>query len=368
MVDSGKPFIKEEGEAAEKAKMEKLSALLGEWQRQRAGQADEDYRVGVDDVLDIEILSLESPGTISKLTRTIDKDGMIFLPLVDRVNVSGQSEMGVRNTIKAVYDGKYLKDPQVTVKVKEYRSAGVIITGSIQKPGICYLQKNGSTVLDILAMAGGLSATAGEKLYISRSLPPPGNGVPVNPSPPDNAVPSTVTGNPEGTTEPLTLPAATNMPPTINVPESRRLVVDLRRLIEEGDVKLNIPVMSGDIVTVPPRIEKYIYVLGYVQRPGPITLRSDQPLRALNVLAMAGGVSFQGRAEKTYLIRDTEKGEKKIINVDLSKVARGVRPDVEMKAGDTLVVGSDFLMKLTEIIRPSFSAGASATTAVNPLP
>jgi polysaccharide export outer membrane protein len=349
-LDSGKPFVKEDSKAAEKARLERLSALLAEWQKQRTKMADEDYLVGVDDIVDIEILSIEQPGVTSKFTRTVDKDGKIVLPLLDRIGIVGLTEIGVRDKIAAAYDKNYLKNPQLIVKVREYRSAGVVITGAVQKPGITYLQKNVVSVLDVLSMAGGLSSTAGDKLYISRGL---------------QAAPAT--GTPASTNNIAVDPAnpaaagSTNAAETATLPESQRLVVDLKQLIEEGDIQLNVPVKSGDIITVPPRIERYVYVLGYVQRPGPITLRMDQPLRALNALAMAGGLTYQGRAEKSYLIRDTESGGKTIIDVDLTKVARGVRPDVDMKPGDTLVIGSGFLMKMMEFIRPSATVGASIT-------
>jgi len=43
--------------------------------------------------------------------------------------------------------------------------------------------------------------------------------------------------------------------------------------------------------------------------------------------------------------------------VDLTKIARGVRPPLYMEPGDTLVVGSSTIAKLSEFIRPSVGAG-----------
>jgi protein involved in polysaccharide export with SLBB domain len=143
--------------------------------------------------------------------------------------------------------------------------------------------------------------------------------------------------------------------------EDSRVVIDLRTLIDKGDVSLNVPVTAGDIITVPPVSEAAIYVLGYVSRAGPIMLKGSQTITAFTALAMAGGASWQGRVEKSYIIRNKENGTKEVIDVDLSKVAHGIRPDVAMKAGDTLVIGAGMLMKMTEIFRPAFSYGGSAT-------
>jgi len=354
VIDSGKPFVKEDPRSIEQARLERLSSLLAEWHKQRIKMADEDYLIGPDDVVDIEVLSLEQPGVTSRFSRTVDREGTILLPLLNRLTVSGLTELGARDRIAAAYDKKYLKNPQLTVKVKEYKSAGVVITGAVQKPGVVYLQKNVVSVLDVLSMAGGLSSTAGDSLYISRGLqaaPVDGSGSPTN-----TVIPETA-GTGKAASTNATEGAA-------GISSSQRLVVDLKQLIEEGDIKHNVSVKSGDIITVPSRVDQYVYVLGYVQRPGPIQLKNDQPLRALNALAMVGGLTFQGRAEKSYLIRDTNKGGKTIIDLDLAKVARGVRPDVDMKPGDTLVVGSSFLMKMTEILRPSVTAGATMSPAL----
>jgi hypothetical protein len=44
--------------------------------------------------------------------------------------------------------------------------------------------------------------------------------------------------------------------------------------------------------------------------------------------------------------------------VDLTKIARGVRPPLYVEPGDTLVVGSSAIAKMSEFLRPSVGAGA----------
>ncbi|MCX7591435.1 MAG: hypothetical protein N2255_07385, partial [Kiritimatiellae bacterium] len=152
--------------------------------------------------------------------------------------------------------------------------------------------------------------------------------------------------------------AETNAAPEQTV---ETITVDLRRLLEEGDVRMNAPIRGGDIVSVPPRKHDCIYVLGYVQRPGAFELKGTEPLDALQAVALAGGLSSAARAQNSVLITQGPKG-RQIVPVDLTKIARGVRPPLYLEPGDTLVVGSGFFAKLGEFVR----VGASATYSPTP--
>ncbi len=135
------------------------------------------------------------------------------------------------------------------------------------------------------------------------------------------------------------------------------ITVDLEALLDEGDIRLNLPIVGGDIVTVPPGRHEYIYVLGYVQRPGAFELRGRKRVRALQAVAMAGGLSGAARAQNSFLVIDKPSG-RKVVSIDLTKIARGQRPPVYMESGHTLVIGSGVFARLAEFIKPSVTAGA----------
>ncbi len=138
------------------------------------------------------------------------------------------------------------------------------------------------------------------------------------------------------------------------------ITVDLEGLLDEGDVRLNLPIKGGDIVTVPPGRSRYVYVLGYVQRPGAFDLRGRKRVRALQAVAMAGGLSGAARAQNSFLVIDKPSG-RQVVSIDLTKIARGQRPPVYMEPGHTLVIGSGVFARLAEFIRPSVTAGADLT-------
>ncbi|MGD9872965.1 MAG: polysaccharide biosynthesis/export family protein [Kiritimatiellia bacterium] len=299
-----------------------LENILVDWQAQRAGR-NEDYRVGPGDEIEIQIFALDKPGENSVLKREIAKDGSVSLKWVGELRVSGMNLREVEDAIRTAYGEKYLKNPQVGVNIVNYGSVPVVVTGAVNKPGIYCLTSNKSTLLEVLALAGGLKADAGnELLLISESMAEP------------------VTGEPS----------------TNEAPVKKIVPVDIARLIDQGDFQVNLEVGANDIVTVRPNVQQVVYVLGYVQRPGAFELKGGQKVDMVKGVALAGGLSPSARAENSYLVRETEQGQK-VIPVNLAKMASGDSATEYLQAGDTLVVGSGFIARLAEFVRPSVGAG-----------
>ncbi len=336
-------------QAKQEERMNKLAKALADWNQRAAQQAD-DYVVGPADTLDIAIFALESPDETTHLKRTVNSDGYVSLPWTEKMRANGLSTRQLEEQIKDAYRDRYIKNPQVTVEVSEYRSVAVILTGAVKLPGVYYLTRNKSSVLEVLAKAGGLTDTASDDLMIiSAGEESAGSAT--------NAVTafSNLVEQAEGEGMGPALTAAA---------EGRQIIhVDLEELIGAGDLRLNAMVSAGDIVTVRSLAQQYVYVLGYVQRPGAFEMKTSQQVDALHAVAMAGGLSPTARAENSFLIRETEEGQQ-VIAIDLVRVARGVRPTFYMEPGDTLIVGSGAIAKLSEFVRPSASAGVSYT----PLP
>jgi polysaccharide export outer membrane protein len=323
IADSGDPYVEEDGEAAAMARQARLSAALTAWESQRT-QSAEDYPVGPNDVLQISVISLEEPGKTAVLKRTVGEDNTVSLPLVEAIKVGGLSTRQIEARIAAAYDGKYLKNPEVAVLIEDYRSAPVVVTGAVAEPGVFYLKRTDTTVLEMLSEANGLSEVAGNVLYVVR-----------------NAAKDAGEEDAEQTAGAAEI-----------------IEVDLHRLLDDGDVRLNLVLNGGDIVSVPPQKKQFVYVLGYVQRPGAFEITDSGGIRALQAVAKAGGLAPSARAQNSFLISERPEG-RRIVPVDLTKIARGVRPPLQMKSGDTLVVGSGMLAKLSEFIKPSIGASAS---------
>ena len=311
-MDSGKPYVKVDYDAQAVARVKKMAKALETWQS--SGDVEEKrYDIGCDDVLEISVLALEQPGQVTVLKRTVSNKGKLNLPLLGVVQADGMTTVELAERIKLAYSGRFIKNPDVVITVLEYRSAAVVVTGAVLKPGVYYLQHNRGTVLGVLSDANSLKPEAGDSILIIRG--------------------------------------GSKNDPTASG-KSDLITVDLKQLADAGDYRLNLWVQAGDIISVPSRESSYVYVLGYVQRPGGFEIPGGKRMDALQAVAMAGGLTGSARAENTFLVRETPAGQR-IIPVDLTKIARGTRPSLLMEKGDTLVVGSGLWARLAEFLRPS---------------
>jgi|HubBroStandDraft_5_1064220.scaffolds.fasta_scaffold323491_1 polysaccharide export outer membrane protein len=116
---------------------------------------------------DVLAISVWKEPEISR-TVPVRLDGKITLPLAGDLTASGltteELQAEIRNKLTP-----YLTNPEVTVIVQEAKSKKVNIVGKVSKPGAYDLAKP-TTVLDAIAMAGGLGDFAKEsKIYVLRT-------------------------------------------------------------------------------------------------------------------------------------------------------------------------------------------------------
>jgi len=113
-----------------------------------------DYRIGPEDLLDIAVWN----NTAISRAVPVRPDGKISLPLLNDVQAAGLTPMQLRDVlVKKLAD--YMPTPEVSVIVKEVHSFKVSVLGEVKKPGQ-YELKSQSTVLDVIALAGGFTEFA----------------------------------------------------------------------------------------------------------------------------------------------------------------------------------------------------------------
>lgn len=108
------------------------------------------YRIGPLDKLDVNVFQVKD------LTGTVDVDsaGEISLPLVGELHAGGRTPDAVAKDIAGKLRGTYVKDPQVTVTVKESLSQKATVGGAVSKPGV-YPLPGHTTLSSVVALAGG---------------------------------------------------------------------------------------------------------------------------------------------------------------------------------------------------------------------
>jgi len=124
------------------------------------------YVIGPEDVLDVSVWG--NPD----LTRTVPvrPDGKISIPLLNDVQAAGLTPMALRERLMKALD-EYLPSPVVSVIVREVHSFKVTVIGQVKTPGR-YEVKDRPTVLDVLAMAGGLNEFAARnRIVVLRQEP-----------------------------------------------------------------------------------------------------------------------------------------------------------------------------------------------------
>jgi polysaccharide export outer membrane protein len=137
--------------------------------------AGNDFRIGPEDVLDIAVWN----NPAMSRTTPVRPDGMISLPLLNDIQAAGLTPMQLRDAITAKLT-EYLPNPEVSVIVREVNHFKVSVLGEVKKPGR-YEFKGQATVLDAIAMAGGLSDFAARsRITILRNDNGASKRIPVN--------------------------------------------------------------------------------------------------------------------------------------------------------------------------------------------
>ena len=121
-------------------------------------QADEGYRLGPDDQIDVMIY-----GTNDATIRTrVKSNGTITLPMIGSVAVSGETVQSLAGTIeRKLKSGGYINNPIVNVEISGFISRSVTLLGEVGQPGIQPLDRP-QTLGEMIARVGGLKGSASD--------------------------------------------------------------------------------------------------------------------------------------------------------------------------------------------------------------
>lgn len=114
-----------------------------------------DAALGARDIIEIRVFQQEDlSGTFE-----VSPECTISYPLIGTVDVCGHTPPEVERAISERLADGYLKDPQVSVLVKEYKSKTVSVFGQVKKPGTLPYT-GGMTVVEAISQAGGFTEMA----------------------------------------------------------------------------------------------------------------------------------------------------------------------------------------------------------------
>lgn len=161
------------------------------------------YRLGPEDVFNVLVVGEPELTTVARVGR----DGYIEIPLVGRIQAGGLTVEELTQRIEEALRAGYLANPDVQIILQQYRQDVVHLFGQVGTPGPFRLT-HGDTLLEVISKAGGFTPIAKRKAV--RILRREGD-------------------------------------------RTRVIVVDVRRILDEGKLEEDIPLMPGDVVIVPER-------------------------------------------------------------------------------------------------------------------
>ncbi|HEV7229277.1 polysaccharide biosynthesis/export family protein [Brevundimonas sp.] len=115
------------------------------------GEASGDYRIGATDLLTVSVFQVPD---LSFDEIRVDASGNLQLPMIGSVQAAGLTPNELSNDIARRLGERYLRNPQVTVTVKEAASQKVTIDGAVTQPGV-YEMRGRTTLMQAVAMAKG---------------------------------------------------------------------------------------------------------------------------------------------------------------------------------------------------------------------
>lgn len=116
------------------------------------------YRIATNDRIRVGVFQEPDLDIIAR----VDMKGTVNLPLVGQLSVQNLTINEAERVIENAYkDGRFLRNPQVTITVEEYAPREVSIQGQVKNPARYTLPiEQTMTVLELVTKAGGFTDTA----------------------------------------------------------------------------------------------------------------------------------------------------------------------------------------------------------------
>lgn len=257
----------------------------------RNASASSDYRVGPEDLLEINVFQADALKTLAR----VSSSGYIKLSLIDKIYVSGLTVSELEDVIARQLE-KYLHEPMVSLFVKEYRSQQVSVLGSVKDPRV-YFVSGQKYLLDIISMAGGLTPEAGSICIIQ-----------------------TVSSGNAGRKDQI-----------------EKIVIDLDDILVHGKAELNVPVYAGDIIQIPR--SGLFFIDGAVNSPGQFQLKNRTSIT--QALSMAKGLRFEASRSDIRVYRTNGKPEREVLVLDYDAILANKEPDIDLRDSDVVIVATN---------------------------
>lgn len=298
---------------------------------------DEDYRIGARDVIEIRI---DDAPELS-VTTSVNADGTFLMPYLKRVKALSKTTEELSREIADGLRGRYLKDPNVIVAVKQFYSRSFFILGAVKKPGV-YQAEGRLQLMKLITLAGGPSENRGSTAYIIREIKKKG------------AAGDAVTAKPAVAQNPDNANADAN---TAEEPDYDIKMVNINGMFKGLGIGGQESYLEpGDIVNIPPA--DVFYVAGEVNAPGSFPLSEGTTLR--QAIALSQGTTMNAALGSGVIFRqDLTTGKRIEIPIDVGAVMKAKKDDVALIANDIVIVPNSRSKTIGNSILKAVGMGAA---------
>jgi polysaccharide export outer membrane protein len=254
------------------------------------------YRLAEGDQLQITVWN--HPELSGK--QLLGPDGQLSLPLAGTLRLAGETRESAAGRIDSALK-IYIKKPAVFVGIEQYAGNRVTVLGRVQNPGVQQFDRPPS-LLETLARAGSL---------------------------------------------PVIDKQATLTRVAIFRGRDRIIWVDLKKLLNRGQLAYNITLQANDLVYIPDSSDTMVYVLGAVHKPGAYRLTPDMSL--MDALSQAGGPNDDAAPDKIAIYRPSKQAAEQTPLLTL--MTREKMLNFAIEEGDVIFVPKSGIAEAGYVIR-----------------
>src|SRR5688500_13174641 len=153
---AGANLIQREGASDLNERLRSMSAI---------SRYSQDYLLGPGDIIEVTVFGIEE---LKKKELTLDSLGKVSLPFINEVQLLGLTPRESEVKVGTLFEASVMKNPQVSVGVKEYKSQFINVLGMVLKPGPYQLTRR-AFLVDALAMAGGVQEKSDTRAFVHRT-------------------------------------------------------------------------------------------------------------------------------------------------------------------------------------------------------
>jgi polysaccharide export outer membrane protein len=239
-----------------------------------------EYVLGPEDRVEILVFRHDE----LKMEGMISPTGKISYYFLKDIQAAGLTQFELRDKIQEALSA-FIKEPEVVVRITDYRSHKVFVLGQVRQPGV-YHMKNDYTLLEAISEAGGVTPDG----YLGGAY---------------------------------------------LVRDDEILLVNFSQLIEKGNMGENIPLWADDVIYIPSNKDQKVFVLGEVNKQSAISI--GEKLSLLEAIAETGGFTHDAN-KGTILVMRGNLSEPQIMMIDAKNMTPSV--NIPLQKGDIIYVSS----------------------------